>query len=328
MGKSELKKLVFGKKLLPLILVLVVVLLLATGFMFANKKVHIAVDDSTLVISTLHSKPEDILVQAGVKLGSKDEYRLSTAKLKNGTVISVQRAVPVTIAYQGKSEIVLTAKRTVGEFAESMGMNRPDIKVVPNAQAAVEPNMHVQFVTLTEKIVENEVPEKFTIIRNPDATLEKGVERVVEEGQDGTKKVTLRLQFADGVEVGAQPVSEVILQQSKPQIINVGTRDTIETSRGSMRFSRVEMMEASAYLPTDGSAEGLTATGIKARRGVVAVDPDVIPLGSKVYVPGYGVALAADVGGAIVGNKIDLCVEDYSEAMRFGRRSVKVYVLD
>lgn len=328
MGKSELKKLVFGKKLLPLILVLVVVLLLATGFMFANKKVHIAVDDSTLVISTLHSKPEDILVQAGVKLGSKDEYRLSTAKLTNGTVISVQRAVPVTIAYQGKSEIVLTAKRTVGEFAESMGMNRPDIKVVPNAQAAVEPNMHVQFVTLTEKIVENEVPEKFTIIRNPDATLEKGVERVVEEGQDGTKKVTLRLQFADGVEVGAQPVSEVILQQPKPQIINVGTRDTIETSRGSMRFSRVEMMEASAYLPTDGSPEGLTATGIKAGRGVVAVDPDVIPLGSKVYVPGYGVALAADVGGAIVGNKIDLCVEDYSEAMRFGRRSVKVYVLD
>ncbi len=328
MGKNQLKKLVFGKKLLPLILVLVVVLLLATGFMFANKKVQIAVDDSALVISTLHSKPEDVLVQAGVNLGPKDEYRLSTTKLVNDTIITVHRAVPVTVAYQGKTEVVLTAKRTIGEFAESMGVNRPDIKLIPSVEAKLEPNMHIQVVTLTEKIVESEVPERFTIIRSPDSTLEKGVERVIEEGQDGKKKVTLRLQFADGVEVGAQPVSEVITENPKPQIIHVGTRDMVETSRGSMRFSRMEIMEASAYLPTDGSPAGLTATGIAAGRGIVAVDPDVIPLGTRVYVPGYGVALAADVGGAIVGNKIDLCVEDYSEAMRFGRRSVKVYVLD
>ncbi|WP_378951244.1 3D domain-containing protein [Pelosinus sp. sgz500959] len=328
MGKNELKKLFFRKKLLPLILVLVVVLLLATGFMFANKKVHIAVDDSTMVISTLHSKPEDVLVQAGVKLGPKDEYRLSTAKLVNDTVISVQRAVPVTIAYQGKTEVVLTAKRTVGELAESLGVNKPDLKLIPSEQAKVEPNMHIQVVTLTEKVVESQVPERFTIIHQPDSTLEKGVERIVAEGEDGTKKVTSRLQFADGVEVSAQPISEVITEQPKPRIIHVGTRDTVETSRGAMRFSRVEMMEASAYLPTDGSAAGLTATGISARHGIVAVDPNVIPLGTEVYVQGYGVALAADVGGAIVGNRIDLCIEDYSEAMRFGRRSVKVYVLN
>jgi 3D (Asp-Asp-Asp) domain-containing protein len=86
-------------------------------------------------------------------------------------------------------------------------------------------------------------------------------------------------------------------------------------------------MEASAYLPTDGSSQGLTATGISARRGIVAVDPDVIPLGTHVYVPGYGMGLAADTGGAIVGDKIDLCMEDASEAWRFGRRMVKVYVL-
>lgn len=328
MGKNELKKLVFRKKLLPLILVLVVVLLLATGFMFANKKVHIAVDDSTMVISTLHSKPEDVLVQAGVKLGSKDEYHLSTDKLVNDTVISVQRAVPVTIAYQGKTEVVLTAKGTVGELAKSLGVNKPDIKLIPSEQTKVEPNMHIQVVTLTEKVVESEVPERFSIVRRPDPTLEKGIERVMEDGEDGTKKVTLRLHFADGVEVSAQPISEVVTEKSKPQIINVGTRDTVETSRGAMRFSRIEHMEASAYLPTDGSPEGLTATGISAGRGIVAVDPHVIPLGTRVYVPGYGVALAADVGGAIVGNKIDLCVEDYSEAMRFGRRSVKVYVLE
>jgi len=86
-------------------------------------------------------------------------------------------------------------------------------------------------------------------------------------------------------------------------------------------------MEATAYLPTDGSGDGITATGIPARKGIVAVDPAVIPLGTRVYVPGYGLGLAADTGGMIVGEKIDLCMEDYGEAWAFGRRMVKVYVL-
>jgi 3D (Asp-Asp-Asp) domain-containing protein len=59
----------------------------------------------------------------------------------------------------------------------------------------------------------------------------------------------------------------------------------------------------------------------------VAVDPAVIPLGTRLYVPGYGLALAADTGGAIVGNRIDLCMEDYGAAWGFGRQMVKVYVL-
>ena len=64
-----------------------------------------------------------------------------------------------------------------------------------------------------------------------------------------------------------------------------------------------------------------------AQRGVVAVDPDVIPLGTKVYIPGYVVAVAADTGGAIRGHKIDLCMENYDEAIRFGRRNIDVYIL-
>ena len=101
----------------------------------------------------------------------------------------------------------------------------------------------------------------------------------------------------------------------------------VETSRGMARYSDVYTMEASAYLPTDGGGAGITASGMVARYGVVAVDPDVIPLGTRLYIPGYGEAIAADTGGAIIGHKIDLCMESYSEAMQFGRRDVTVYVL-
>ena len=92
-------------------------------------------------------------------------------------------------------------------------------------------------------------------------------------------------------------------------------------------YVAVMTMEATAYLPSDGDGYGITATGIPATYGVAAVDPAVIPLGSRLYIPGYGEAIAADTGGAIYGYRIDLCMESYSEAMNFGRRDVTVYVL-
>ena len=103
--------------------------------------------------------------------------------------------------------------------------------------------------------------------------------------------------------------------------------EVVETPQGYLDYSESLNMEATAYLPTDGGGAGITAMGIPATYGIVAVDPDVIPLGSRVYIPGYGEALAADTGGAIYGNRIDLCMEDYYQAMDFGRRNVTVFVL-
>ena len=86
--------------------------------------------------------------------------------------------------------------------------------------------------------------------------------------------------------------------------------EVVETPQGYLDYSESLNMEATAYLPTDGGGAGITAMGIPATYGIVAVDPDVIPLGSRVYIPGYGEALAADTGGAIYGYRIDLCMED------------------
>ncbi len=101
----------------------------------------------------------------------------------------------------------------------------------------------------------------------------------------------------------------------------------VETYRGQEKYVDALTMEASAYLPGDGNGDGVTALGIPATYGVAAVDPRVIPLGTRLYVEGYGEAIAADTGGAIRGSKIDLCMEDYNEAMSFGRRDVTVYIL-
>ncbi|MEG6585222.1 3D domain-containing protein [Dendrosporobacter sp. 1207_IL3150] len=314
-------------RMMALIAALITVLLLATGFIWANKKVHIAADGGNLVVSTYHSNPNDILAKAGVVLGPQDEYRISTPKLISGSTITVYRAVPVTVVYQGVSKTFNTGKPTVGELADSLGLLNSSTKLVPNADEKIQAGMQIQAIKLSEQIIERTENVPYQVVHQPDSTLEKGVEELVEEGRAGVKIVTVKQHFADGVQASEEVIEEKVKEPSKPKIVRLGTRDVVETSRGTHRFKRVEWMEATAYLPTDGSPEGITATGIPARRGIVAVDPDVIPLGTRVYIPGYGLALAADTGGAINGNTVDLCMESSSEAWRFGRRMVKVYVL-
>ena len=87
-------------------------------------------------------------------------------------------------------------------------------------------------------------------------------------------------------------------------------------------------MEASATLLAMVMVLDITATGVPAVRGIAAVDPDVIPLGTRLFIPGFGEAIAAGIAVAIVGNKIDLVMDSYGEAMDFGRQDVTVYVLD
>lgn len=85
-------------------------------------------------------------------------------------------------------------------------------------------------------------------------------------------------------------------------------------------------MESTAYSRFDPGCGDYTATGDFVRYGVAAVDPSVIPLGTSLYIDGYGHALALDTGGAIIGNRIDLAFDSYEEALGWGRRGVNVYI--
>jgi len=313
----------------PLVLlVLAISSLLVAGFVWAHKNVQIVVDDQVIAVETFYNNPEQVLAQAGVRLGPQDEYRLSTAKLTNGSKIIVSRAVPVTVTYQGQRHSFLTGKPTVGEVVASLAIPQNGIKIVPSADIKPTAGMNIKVITVTEKQTIERQPIPHAVVHRPDPALEKGLEQVVQAGKNGEKLATIKIVYEDGVEVARETLAEEVITTPQPEIRHIGMRDTVETSRGTLRFRRVYWMEATAYNPTDGAPHGLTATGIPARRGIVAVDPKVIPLGTRVYVPGYGVALAADVGGAIKGNRIDLCMEGYDEAWNFGRRMVKVYVLE
>ena len=321
-------KVLSERKELVLISALALSIFFLTGFVWAYKTVDVQVDGQAVSIRTLHSKPTDILAEAGVEMGPQDEYRLSTPSVQNGTVVEVLRAFPVTVQLKEGTKTVMTAKQTVGELAGALGFKPETVRTEPGDGVRLSPNMTVRLVKIETRMETREIPDPFSVMQQPDATLEKGASEVLETGTDGVKEVAVRVTLADGESIGEQVVSEKVKVASKAQTVRVGTRDVVNTSRGDQRFSRTLTMEATAYLPTDGGGHGITASGIPARWGVVAVDPRVIPLGTRLYIPGYGYAVAADTGGAIKGMKIDLCMEDYAQAWGFGRRYVKVYVLE
>lgn len=151
----------------------------------------------------------------------------------------------------------------------------------------------------------------------------------VRDGRDGEVKRTYKVTLKNGKPADKQLISKVVVEP-EPTLLRMGRSGYSGVSRHLFRAGRVMTMRASAYdtspqtLP---GSSGRGALGMRVKYGHVAVDPRVIRLGTLLFVEGYGVAIASDTGGAIKGNRIDLCMNSRAQALRFGRRSVRVRVL-
>ncbi|HZV80479.1 MAG TPA: 3D domain-containing protein [Candidatus Binatus sp.] len=162
--------------------------------------------------------------------------------------------------------------------------------------------------------------------------LAPGQRKVLRSGHPALEDLTERIVAWDDVVIHRQIIHANLLHQGVRPIVLQGAPLTWTQLASTTKFKHllgVFDMEATAYTAWDVSAAGTghTATGIPASYGVVAVDPRIIRLGSRVFIPGYGLAIAADTGGAIVGRRIDLCMDSQRAALIFGRRFVKVYVV-
>jgi 3D (Asp-Asp-Asp) domain-containing protein len=234
--------------------------------------------------------------------------------------------VTVMVAADGETQVVTSSAGTVGELLIDLGITLGDLdRTSPGLTARLEDGAAVRVtrVSCQETVEEVVLEPKTTVLAAP--KMLEGESKVVQAGKSGLAKRVVRVWRKDGEVTRREVVREKVLVAPEPVVVLRGTNGL--SNRSGMHLP--VRMVATGYVPgrCGGSLSGRTATGVKATKGVVAVDPRVISLGSRLYIPEYGFALAADKGSAIKGNRIDLCFDNYREAMRFGRRSIDVYVL-
>ena len=239
--------------------------------------------------------------------------------------------LPLATVRVDDSTIALsTSAATVGELLDHLEIALSDLdRTDPSPDTPIVDGIEVTVtrVTRCEKVEEETIPSKMVVLADPDRPA--GFTKTLRHGQEGRVKRVWRIWEKDSVETSRGILSEESLQESSDTVVLRGTHGS--SNRGG-DWRRPLVMEATAYDPGPKScgkwASGYTATGAKAEKGIVAVDDRVIPMGTRMYIPGYGFGLAADRGGAIKGMRIDLCYPTYAEAIQFGRREVKVYLLD
>lgn len=319
-----------------------IVVLSITGFVWAQKEVTVVVDGRTLHMKTQAADVAGLLEEAGIAVDAADLVTPALdSPLEPETTVLVRHSVPVTLVLGGSRLKVDVIGETVADALVSVGAD-------PAANPAVTPPLATRLVAG----MTIDVPEVFVRITRQEATvtapvryekdpsLPKGTRSVVAKGRPGRVMRVYRVLVANGTEMPPVLTAERVLSKPVPRIVAVGTASggkgllaaiRLKSHRGQSKppvGGRRMLVEATGYSAQEPGLDYTTATGARAVRGVIAVDPRVIPLGTRVYVPGYGYAVAADTGGAIKGNRIDLCFDTVAECNEWGRRRVTIIILD
>ncbi|MGI6120196.1 MAG: ubiquitin-like domain-containing protein [Desulfosporosinus sp.] len=293
-----------------------------------SKPVHLLVDNQSFktrtAAKTVGEALNDLSKRYGLQLKDVDEVNISRMEAVTDQMeIKLRRSIPISIRVDGKDIDTYLAPRTVADALTKLGivLGAKD-KVSQSLDRMLEPNDKVQVVRVTEKIdtIKSEIP--FQIVSQP-ANYPVGLpDKIVSRGSNGLQEQTIKLTLEDGKEVNREILSQRVLTAPINQVVSRGVQTSISRGRKTINFKRAYIMRATAYCIPG----GITKTGTSVRSGIVAVDPSVIPLGKKVYVEGYGQALALDTGGAIKGNRIDLYMDSREAALSYGVRNVIVYV--
>lgn len=285
----------------------------------------------------------DVLKTAGVTLDSDDLVTPAESKLvKDGDKIQVTRMVQVTIAADG-SEVSATVRAgSVSEAIRQAGVQlgpEDTLSVALDERVSAGMKIGVSRVAYKEGTETRSIP--FQSVTKKDASLPAGKTKILTVGENGSEQVVVRQKLIEGKVTGTQDVSTTVVKQPVSQVTAFGTKRSAVTAISSngtaldgngrpLHFKRVLTGRCSCY-----TGGGTTSTGAKAAFGRVAVNPSIIPYGTKLYICSpdgelvYGYAVAADTGGAAMRGAIiaDLYYDSYSQCMKIGTRTMNVYIL-
>lgn len=333
-------------------------IVLSCSILTANlsKRVRVQDGERELTLQTYTTSTHRILSQADITLDTLDEVKRKDSG--NAIYIEVLRAYPVHITYHNKEYVEFVTGGTVSDALESAGIRLSADDVINHSgDTELYEGIEIE-IDEVKYITKTDVSSiKYDTKYESSSQYPQGYEEVLKNGKVGKAETTRTLRYVNGEfdsvcgeikEVISKPKSKVVLQgtaqtaqvsniTTTPQNTSTGNTTTGGTGTSSagtisgMSYSKVLTGSATAYTASSGA---LTSTGVPAYVGGVAVNPNIIPYGSKLYIVAdgytYGYATAVDTGGALMSGSalVDLYMSTYDECVNFGRRNVKVYVLD
>ncbi|RXJ00898.1 DUF348 domain-containing protein [Anaerobacillus alkaliphilus] len=303
------------------------------------KLVYLTNNGEKLPVWTTSSTLEDLVKELNLEVGDYDKIvpSLETALVEDMN-ITYESAFTVTIHSDGEEKEVWTTSTTVADFlkAEDIILGELD-RVEPSQAEIVKANTEINIIRV-QKVTDvvEETIDFATVTRN-DNSLTRGTEKEVQKGQKGKVAKHFEVILENGKEVSRELVKTETVQQSTDRVVAVGTKQPApvqQVSRGGTPGDWVTF-SSTAYTAYCNGCSGITATGLNLRtnpdKKVVAVDPNVIPLGSIIEIRYNGRILgqyrAADTGSAIQGRKIDIFMAERSDALRWGRKNVQVRIV-
>ncbi len=299
------------------------------------RQVQIVKDNEKKTVWTTAVTVAELLKEQKIVFNKHDQISPKPDKPIDGKrIVKLKSAHPVTLVDGGDQRKVWSTSTTVADFLKQQGIRLNDLdRVEPSLKETVKENDTIN-VTRVEKVTDVvEEPIQFAVVTQQDANLDQGKEVTIAEGEQGQTSKQYDVTLENGKEIARNLISETIIKEKKDKIVAVGAKDSaFQVSRGQESSAKEFYVGATAYTANCNGCSGRTATGlnllVNPNAKVIAVDPRIIPLGSKVYVEGYGYAIASDTGGAIRGYRIDVFFSSKADAYRWGNRKVKIKVFN
>ena len=329
-----------GPKAKILIVILLTLVIISVTFVNMKKTITMKIDGKEETFVTYKGTVKDVLDSHGVIVNPKDKVQPAlNSNVSEGDTISIKRAVSVELTVGDKKTKIDTAEDTIEDMLEvekeelkdqGIEFNQGVDEITPALDTKITSDLQINLVKIEIKKHLASEAISFDVVVEEDSNLDTGLEEIRQEGAAGEKEVLYEVVYKNGKEFSKTVKSSKVVVEPVNKIVTQGTRRTFASRDGQLlNYKSVLYVESTAY-----SGGGVTATGtvpVRDPNGIstIAVDPRVIPLGSLVYVEGYGKAIAADTGGAIKGNIVDLYVNSNEEAINvWGRKyNVPVYIL-
>lgn len=324
------------KKFVPLITIILVIIIAAIIIVTKRKTITIMTNGNAKEIVTYKDSVSEVLSSNNIILDSKDKISPPmNSKITNKQTIKIKKAIHIKLVSDGKVLSLKSAEKNIQKLllAEKVKLHPQDI-IVPATDTPLTEGLNIKITRVITTYSTKQRPISFQTTIKVKSSLPNTVHRIIFKGTNGEKKYTYKNIYHDKKLFSKKMIKEAVVKKPRDRIIVQGSYPVMPVSKSGKLLSYYKKLRvrATAYWAVRGIGRTFTGSGRMAIRNpngysTIAVDKHLFPYGTKLFIEGYGFAVAADTGTAIIGNTIDVYFNTRQEARGWAVRHPLVYVL-